>query len=446
MTPSCSFSRQGTAIAHQSSPLPNAREDRGRQIARRGGIRRVGTRFAVPSQTPGGPATYMVDLVDDRCTCPDWDLRRARCKHGEAVLFWLAWEADGSAPAETETVKAPPRRYPRDWSAYNAAQKKEHHYLELLLRALCDGIPQPPRRTGPGRNPIPLRDAAFAALLKVYNLKAQRYMESILTESVNKGHLIKIPHYNTISNFLGDEASTPTLVSLIEESAKPLAAIENEAGQFAIDSTGFSTVTYDRWFDQKHGRLRATHPWIKLHIMVGTATLGITGVRVTPEGDAPQLPALTEQTRKHFTVKEVSADLAYSSKDNLEKLEQFGITPYIPFKVSAVVDPKNKTWSRLLGVFLFDNERFMQHFHRRSKIETVNMMIKSKFGGAVRSKTPVAQVNEVLAKCVLHNLCCLVKAIFSAGLAPKFWQDVPTATVTTARPKLTLVPMPRMED
>lgn len=74
-------------------------------------------------------------------------------------------------------------------------------------------------------------------------------------------------------------------------------------------------------------------------------------------------------------------------------------------------------------------------------------MLKSLFGGAVRSKTPTAQLNEVLAKCVCHNLACLVKAIFASGLAPKFWQDAPAAEAPTAPPagppKLTLVPMPQ---
>jgi hypothetical protein len=47
----------------------------------------------------------------------------------------------------------------------------------------------------------------------------------------------------------------------------------------------------------------------------------------------------------------------------------------------------------------------------------------TKFGAAVRSRLPVAQVNEVLAKCIAHNLCCVVKAIFTAGLVPTFWPD-----------------------
>lgn len=441
MNPSCSLvdaSMQAGAVASSSGPLPNTREDRGRQIAKRGGIRRIGRRFAVPAQSAGGPATYLVDLVDDRCTCPDWELRRSRCKHAEAVLFWLAWEGDGGAPTETEAAKSPRRKYPRNWTAYNAAQKKEGLYIELLLRALCDGIPQPSRKPGPGRNPIPPRDAAFSAVMKVFSTKSQRRMQSDLADSVKNGNLDHVWHYNTIGNFFADRASTTLLVSLIEESAKPLAALES--GQFAIDSTGFSVVTYDRWFDQKHGRLCAEHPWVKLHVMVGTCTHAITGVQVTPEADCPQLPELLAQTQKNFDVREVSADKAYSSKKNHRVLERCGVEAYIPFKVNAVFDPKCEAWSRHLAEFLFNQERFLPHYNRRSNVETVMSMLKMKFGASVRSRSPIAQMNEVLAKCLLHNLACLVQAIFAAGLAPRFWQDAAPSGLAKVIP---LIPRPQ---
>jgi transposase len=48
--------------------------------------------------------------------------------------------------------------------------------------------------------------------------------------------------------------------------------------------------------------------------------------------------------------------------------------------------------------FEFKNEEFLEHYHKRSNAETTFHMIKSKFGDAVRSKTEVAQVNEVLLK------------------------------------------------
>lgn len=417
----------------EHSQTVNPREERGRQIAKNGGIRLVGSRYAVPSQTETA-GKYLVDIVDETCTCADYELRRQPCKHVHATYFWLAWgcevAADGSV---TETVTVKRKTVARDWSAYNSAQTNEGIYVERMLRALCDGVEEPARKPGPGRKPIPLKDQVFAAVAKVYSMKSQRRVQSDLVDSAEKGNLGHVAHFNTISNFLADEASTAILVSLIEESAKPLAALEN--GQFALDSTGFSTVTYDRWFDQKHGKLRASHPWVKLHIAVGTVTHAITGVKVSPEGDCPQLPELLSQTMKNFQVRELSADKAYSSKDNFETLDRFGVEAFIPFKINAVMDPKCETWSRHLGEFLFNQEKFLGHYHRRSNVESTMWMIKSKFGGAVRSKTPIAQMNEVLCKCLCHNLACLVQAIFTAGLAPRFWQDA-----TPSRPALSLVP------
>jgi len=48
-------------------------------------------------------------------------------------------------------------------------------------------------------------------------------------------------------------------------------------------------------------------------------------------------------------------------------------------------------------------------------------MIKSTFGARVRAKTPTAQVNEVLAKVLCHNLCCVISATFEFGIDTKFW-------------------------
>ncbi|MFO0656346.1 MAG: SWIM zinc finger family protein [Polyangia bacterium] len=46
-------------------------------------------RFAVPSQSARTGSAYVVDLADEACTCPDYEQRRMRCKHQEAVLSGL---------------------------------------------------------------------------------------------------------------------------------------------------------------------------------------------------------------------------------------------------------------------------------------------------------------------------------------------------------------------
>ncbi len=45
-------------------------------------------------------------------------------------------------------------------------------------------------------------------------------------------------------------------------------------------------------------------------------------------------------------------------------------------------------------------------------------MVKAKFGEKVRSKAPVAQVNEVLLKLLCHNVCVLIQVAYDLGVDP----------------------------
>ena len=42
---------------------------------------------------------------------------------------------------------------------------------------------------------------------------------------------------------------------------------------------------------------------------------------------------------------------------------------------------------------------------------------------AVRSKTPVAQVNEVLVKILCHNICVLIQSVYELGIKPIFGSE-----------------------
>jgi transposase len=417
------------AASVKFEPLTTTREERGRQIAKSGGIRRLGARFVVPSQTPGADAaTYLVDLVEQTCTCPDYETRRLHCKHHEAVLFWLAWE--GTVSDDGKVAPAKRKTYAQNWPAYNAAQTTEKAHVEMLLKSLCEGIEQPARKPGPGRSPIPLRDAVFAAVLKVYTTFSGRRASTDIRDSEERGYIGKAPHYNSVFRTMEDAATTEILIRLIEEAAAPLAEVENLAGQFAQDSTGFSTVTYDRWFDQKHGKLMAAHPWVKLHVMIGTVTNVVTGVKVSSEADCPLLPELLAQTTKKFKVREVSADKAYLSAKNLGAVDAVGAVPFIPFKSNSVgMTSKSMHWRRMWAHFSLKSDDFLKRYHRRSNAESAMWMIKSKFGGAVRSKLPTAQTNEVLAKVLCHNLTCIVHAISEFGIEAEFGR--PSAPILT---------------
>ena len=66
--------------------------------------------------------------------------------------------------------------------------------------------------------------------------------------------------------------------------------------------------------------------------------------------------------------------------------------------------------------FTYQRDTFLTHYHRRSNVETTFSMIKRKFGGSLRSKSYDGQVNEILAKVILHNLCVIISAVHEMGL------------------------------
>ena len=48
------------------------------------------------------------------------------------------------------------------------------------------------------------------------------------------------------------------------------------------------------------------------------------------------------------------------------------------------------------------------------------MMLKAKFGDALRSKSHTAQVNELLCKVLCHNICCVIQSMYELGIEAQF--------------------------
>ena len=68
--------------------------------------------------------------------------------------------------------------------------------------------------------------------------------------------------------------------------------------------------------------------------------------------------------------------------------------------------------------FAYRRDEFLTHYHQRSNVESTFSMMKRKFGYSLRSKTDTAMRNEVLAKIVAHNLCCIISAWYELGIEP----------------------------
>ena len=401
--------------------MTDLRQQRGQDIAKVAKLGRMsdGT-WEVPSMSGNGK--YIVNPKVGTCNCPDHE-KGHKCKHifaVEVVMSRLTTRnVDGSTTVtETVAIKATKKTtYSQDWPAYNQSQVNEQDEFRRLLADLCSGIQTPPQ-TGRGQRRLPLADAVFSAVFKVYSTFSGRRFMSDLRAAHADGNISKLPHYNSIFTYLENPELTPILAGLVEESAKPLAAVESD---FAADSSGFASSRFVRWFDHKYGVVKQSHDWVKIHIMCGVKTNVVTAVEIHGRNahDSVQLPALLETTAKNFKMVEVSCDKGYSDRRSHDAIAQHGATPFIHFKKCSA-DGQGGVWGKMYHFFKYKQDEFMAHYHKRSNVESTFSMIKAKFGDAVRSKTDVAMKNEALCKLLAHNICCLISAMYELGIDPVF--------------------------
>lgn len=399
------------------------REERGILLAATKQIHQIGDCWIVPSQS--GKGVYAVRHLSEtnpECSCPDFECRRQNCKHIYAAIYVMRRErkADGTTTVtETMAFAAVERpTYPQVWSAYNAAQTNEKDKFLSLLSDLCSGIANPEQR-GAGRPKLPLSDAVFSVAFKVYSTVSGRRFMSDLREAQAKGYIVSTPHYNSIFNYLENPAMTPVLRRLIEQSALPLSSVETS---FAVDSSGFSTSRFTRWYDVKYGKNRVKQDWVKCHIMCGTKTNIVTAIDIQEmyTHDTLAFGPMVETTAKNFAISEVSADKAYGSRTNTDAVVKAGGTPYIAFKGSAT-GAAGGTYQQMYHFFMFKRVQFLSHYHLRSNVESTFSMMKRKFGDGLRSKTDTAMVNETLCKVLCHNIVVLIHEMYELGIDPVFW-------------------------
>ncbi len=406
----------------------NIREEKGKAIAITANISKgTGGIWKVPSQSGNGEI-YEVDFIQQKCTCPDFETRQVVCKHLFAIRYSIMREVDPKTRIVKQTEKIERVSYSQDWGAYDAAQTTEKAQFISLLSDLCAQIPQPEQKTGRPR--LPIGNMIFSMCYKVYSGFSYRRFSSDLREAHHNSIIAKMPSYSSVANYLDDPNSTEILKRLITISSLPLKAVES---QFAVDSTGFGTSRFVRWYSKKYGKETDVREWIKLHITAGTNTHVITAVEISGwnAADTNYFKPLIESTAKHFQIAEVSADKAYLSHANFDAIANVGAQAFIPFKSTSVTPKGESRWAKAYFYYMLNRESYLQHYHRRSNVETCFSMIKSKFGDSIRSECDTAQIDEVLCKVLCHNICVVIQSMHELGITPDFstgMKDVQNAT------------------
>jgi len=392
------------------------RQEKGKLIFERGRIAKKNDFWVVGSQTSFKAYKVKFNGHEPTCNCPDCELRKTKCKHIYAVEFYIKRQIDEEGKiTETKGVKV---KYKQEWSAYNKSQTNEKLIFMKLLKDLCENIEQPAYKFG--RPTIPFSDMLFGSVMKVYTGFSLRRFMSDMKIAKEMRLVDKVPCYSSLSNFMNREEVKPIIEQLITISSLPLKEIETD---FAIDSSGFSTSRFARWFDYKWGKERKYKVWLKAHLVSGVKTNIITGVKITEgqENDSPQLPELIRKTAENFNLNEVSGDKAYNGRENFKVIEEVGATPFIPFKKNVTGKRGGcSVWKKMYYYFMYKHDEFLEHYHKRSNVETTFYMIKTKFSGAIKSKKQTAQINELLLKILCHNICVVIQEVNELGIKSKF--------------------------
>ena len=321
-----------------------------------------------------------------------------------------------------ETTPTTARKtYSQNWEAYNAAQTSEKHRFLELLHDLCKTVPPFPRKDGTGRMPVPASDAVFATVFKIYSTFSMRRFASDLKDAHEKGFITKPLHYNSISAYLTKSALTMRLHKLIRLSSLPFTEIEKT---FATDSSGFSVSRLVNWRTNKKNMKLTGHDWVKFHIICGIKTHVIVAVEIRKRHshDSPVLPSMLNAAAANFEIDEVLGDNAYASRVNMRAVEEKGGTPYFNFKKSNTGGIGGIFEKHFLR-FCLNREEYQKRYSRRNNVEALFSSLQRKFGTHVRSKTKVAMTNEVLAKILCHNLCCLIQSEQEFGVDPTFTSE-----------------------
>ena len=414
----------------------DAREQRGLVIAAVCKLNKKDGAWLVPSQSEHD-RHYRVDPKQQTCTCPDHAEAGHKCKHIYAVEITLKRETafDGTVTETKSITFMEKKTYKQDWPSYNQAQSVEKDRLQELLADLVRGIPEPEREESRrGRKPHSVRNSLFAMVFKVYNLMSTRRFSSDLRESWSRGHITHSIPGMKVSQFFENESFTPILKELVVQSSRPLRVIESD---FSIDSSGFSTCKFFRWYDEKYGEVREKAHWIKTHIASGRTTNCVCAVRILDRNtaDTTQFVPLVQETAKNFTIGEMSADKAYASLANFEAVAACGGQLYTDFR-SNTTGAVGGLFEKAFHYFSFNKDEYMSHYHKRSNIESTFSAVKRKFGDSVRSRTETAMVNEVICKLICQNLTCLIQAQIELGIEPMFWKNADCNKRDTEFPRL----------
>ena len=304
------------------------------------------------------------------------------------------------------------KRWPRDEILYNKIQETEFLNFFDFVRYLTNYVCKSKKM----KQIIP----CLLITHKFPNFSLRRARGFLLLLRKFGIIFVDIPCFKTLSNYRENNSLQIILDKLIEESSKPLSAIEHD---FATDATGIRTKLFSTWYSLRCKKEIKKRDHLTIHITTGVKSNIVTALNVeTKSGkDSEIFREHVDKTVKNFNANEFSGDGKYWGKENCKKVVEVGAKPY--FKVHKNWSGRSRggfAWKEMNLEFKRDEEKYGKHYHKRSNVESTNMSKKMLHGDKVYSRLPSARINEETLRWINHNINVLNRAKHQWNINPKF--------------------------
>ena len=307
------------------------------------------------------------------------------------------------------------KRWPRDEVLYNKIQESEFinffEFVRYLTNQVCKGKK--------------MKSMIQCLLIwrKFPNLSIRRARGLLLV--LKKFGIISfdIPCFKTLSNYNASNSLQVILEKLIEESSRPLSAIEHD---FATDATGIKTKLFSSWYSLRCRKKIRKRDHVTVHISAGIKSKIVTAINVENERgkDNEIFRDHVDKTASIFKVNEWSGDGMYWAKKNCSKVAAIGGTPYFKCKTGKTAwngkQDGHPAWKKMNQESIEHPRRYKKHYHKRNNIKSINMSKKMLHGNSVYSRLPSARINEETLRWVNHNINVLNRAKHQWDISPKF--------------------------
>lgn len=290
------------------------------------------------------------------------------------------------------------KRWPRDEVLYNIVQETEFIHFFDFARFIASKVCK-------GRK---MQSIVSCLLIwhKFPTLSIRRARSFLLFLQKCKIIHVYVPCFKTLSNYRVENALQRVLDLLIEESSKPLAAIEHD---FATDSTGIKTKIFSSWYSLHTKKRIRKRDHLLVHASMSMKSKIVTAVNVEiKQGkDNVIFREHVDKTAENFTINQWSGDGTYWCKKNCSKVAAVGGTPYFKCKTGKTAwngkQDGHPAWKAMNTEAQENPEWYDKQYHKRSNIESGNHSKKALHGDKVYSKLNSARINEEILRWINNN-------------------------------------------